>query len=1008
MYCTESDCPTMTSYEDVAKASELKCLRRHTMPPSSQKRQSSSGVVVNNIANSPTRRSFQRNKQPTSPKRPAPTTSTAVSSPSFLSRFIYLFVVVVFVRTIWNSILVTRNWQTPTNLGILDFPSVMQQHHYQSSRLSSTTTPSSPSTMMRGPMTRRISSSYKRKPRRPKKIDQEAIELPPLAVTIKRQDQVLTIIDSLNQEGMMSWVTLCHGKPNKNDGDHHHHPLDSTSRVLISGILTHPVASELVFALLDKCGVDLVTGIDIGGLGPESASRYAFSLRQFPPNKLHIIRTQYPMTLPKLEKIFDLLIPTHIIHLEPNSFRSVSPLFIEEEADSSNSSWPDGIAVRTSIDILERYCNLSLKHQYYQPDHPIALLHVISNSSSFTSKGNGNLISKALDSLYPIILQTYKERYGVNVAQLKLPEMYGPFNEGSTWMTDTFLHKMRSQANSTSANNATKTWKTLTARVDHEYQNSHGPFLHVNDAVFSIIESLRRQELFVGDSSSSSLTAFVPPESLYVSMDEIQQAVIELYSQLAKGIVAMRVSFILSWRHKVKRQPYYGWAYHHEKDPTLRRVLDFTHKQLLQNRLTGLSEIQRRQNYLFPCQSECSSSDIPCRKKSVFSSGAGGDEGESAIHLSQNITRECRFVLYMADFSRTLTDIPLVQDNPDSAWPRDTLCQIAFVSDSSSVVQSAVHEEKKNQPEENLHTSELNGKLIHNNWHLIWVNHNISKSEADYMMPKIAPGIFFSRNVTRAMYVEPVHLHSLPPLNAIWYMMAKQLDSKKRQKRLPSSKRTGTALGRSMTSPFIPAKHVALFVHEPATDDVNQASGLSVDSLAKFVLQQKGKAAERAEWPRRQFQLYEDSFFDKTYYGGDDFELVDTFLMIHQFSSDRSKRLRCEWYEEQLFWSNHDITQPTDEGHNDLPILHRNRDLEDLSLSFVLASWRRDGRLVPNLEESQGTKNDDIWGERIIDVSIGDAVEEEEEVSMDGDEDPLPSQYFVKTHPSMRARKRYF
>ena len=211
-------------------------------------------------------------------------------------------------------------------------------------------------------------------------------------------------------------------------------------------------------------------------------------------------------------------------------------------------------------------------------------------------------------------------------------------------------------------------------------------------------------------------------------------------------------------------------------------------------------------------------------------------------------------------------------------------------------------------------------------------------------------------------------MDSLPPLQVIWFLLNKSLDAKSQKARTTRVMRSGTSIGKSVGLPPTPARHVALFAHNYGISHVDLEER-QAGAIARFVLEQKGQGPER-DWPRRQLEFYDHAL--EMY----PFRLVDTFLVIHNLQSNRSRRLRCEWYEEQLFWSHED---------------DRNRDLEDLSLAFVLAKWRKQQRLIPL---------DDTWGERIVDPTKGDVVDPDPY-------GPSPSQYFVKLHNPMKARKRY-
>lgn len=232
------------------------------------------------------------------------------------------------------------------------------------------------------------------------------------------------------------------------------------------------------------------------------------------------------------------------------------------------------------------------------------------------------------------------------------------------------------------------------------------------------------------------------------------------------------------------------------------------------------------------------------------------------------------------------------------------------------------------------------------------------------MMPKITPGSFVSRNVAKAFYMELEHLNSIPPLQVVWFLMARKLDAKAQPARRVREMRSGTGVGRWVDAQAVPARHVALFAHT-----FNSTFSRSDERLVSYMLEQKGMSPEPQQIAasKRQWQAYGHSL-----HSTDDsasFRPVDTALVIHQLGSDRSLRLRCEWYEEHLFWSDRKF--------------NGNRHLEDLSLSYVLSRWRKEGWLGPM---------DKDWGEQMLEE---DSIEEG------------ASEYFVALHIPIKARKKY-
>ncbi|KAL3944626.1 MAG: hypothetical protein SGBAC_001286 [Bacillariaceae sp.] len=301
-------------------------------------------------------------------------------------------------------------------------------------------------------------------------------------------------------------------------------------------------------------------------------------------------------------------------------------------------------------------------------------------------------------------------------------------------------------------------------------------------------------------------------------------------------------------------------------------------------------------------------------------------------------------------------------------WPSDTVCQLAFVSSRSKLVTNLMSDKEAQHGQEKSSLEVWNGNLSHNRWKLLWPNQSSTHlAEGDYIMPKIAPGSFMSHNVTKALYLEPSNIDTLPSLPILWFLMSKQLDQRKIPGRDKIVRRKGTSAESTVHIPGIPSKRVALFTHWFATQGYATAG-----AMAKDILDQKGIGWERS-WPTQQMSLYDYAMRDF------EFKVPDTFLVVHNVQSDRSRRLRCEWYEEQLFWS-------TDDGEE-----LRSRDLEDITLASVLARWRAEGRLIPD--------DDETWGERML---TDDELKEERE-----EHDSSSTQYFVKMHRPMAVRRKY-
>lgn len=249
------------------------------------------------------------------------------------------------------------------------------------------------------------------------------------------------------------------------------------------------------------------------------------------------------------------------------------------------------------------------------------------------------------------------------------------------------------------------------------------------------------------------------------------------------------------------------------------------------------------------------------------------------------------------------------------------------------------------------------------------------------MMPKVAPGGLFSSNITRAFYFEPTSFKSFPPLVVIWNLLRKQLDDKSKE----NVRETDTR-GRQVIIPYIPGRLVALFIHSLWLPDSFESNS-SFDTLARHILKQKGLDSDRP-WPRRQLDFY-SHVFGMTH-GDFPFEWVDTGLIIHNLQARKSRLLRCEWYQEHLFWSS-DSNRDDDHAPHGNP----NRHFEDLSLAYIIGKWRNGGQLV---DEEETRK----WGERVLET--GDLVKEQEQQAQLGPDYRAPRQYFLRLFKPVKAR----
>ncbi|MGK3753319.1 MAG: hypothetical protein ACI8RD_005626 [Bacillariaceae sp.] len=723
---------------------------------------------------------------------------------------------------------------------------------------------------------------------------------------------------------------------------------NASDQILISRILSHPLAFELALVLAVECGVTHILGLSDHIPNAEESFRYEFLMQRIPNLKVHISET--PLGKRTMEDLFEGFSPTYIFYFQSDSFLL--------SADDKLSAF----TTHAMIDELQQICNTIVK---IRSERPASFLHVTSNVP-YTNTKSAGVFSK----LSPILLDTYRFQYQLRARQLNLPYIYGPFTGGASWLhSDEFLHRTSMVTDKVQAYDSTST-------------SMAQPLISISKAIQSILVSGSLEHT----QKQNSIPILAAAKSQTTSLLQLSKKLLPIVQSSNKNegeTVDETLLPILSWNYK-QTNPYEDPSPVHdstkENSRITRLALMNTRHHILEKKMDpGVSLLERRQHHLFPCISACASF-VQCHQLSVWN---------SVLTITKEITNGCRYLLYTTNFSPTLEKLPLLKEAENkAAWPRESFCQLAFVSSNSPIVNNTINEAVKTDDQSSdKSVNEWNGQVSNNGWKLIWVDEDErSLSEADYMMPKMIPESIVNDGVQKAFYLEPQHFDVLPSLQIIWYLMGRQLDAKAK----PKSNLPGESQGNEM----IPSRHIDLFAHSYNVTSFNSDPTKEdyMSNAAKFILEQKGKSTQgynSFQNNTRQFEVYAKSItWQKAQETGSGFQLVDTPLMIYSVNSVRSKRLRCEWYEEHLFWSN----------END------NRNLEEISLSYVLHRWRRQRRLLPLSDE------DTTWGELVMIGESGEAIsplDEEQDTYEEENISTSTSQHFVKLYNPLKARTAY-
>jgi hypothetical protein len=456
----------------------------------------------------------------------------------------------------------------------------------------------------------------------------------------------------------------------------------------------------------------------------------------------------------------------------------------------------------------------------------------------------------------------YHVHYNINSIGLELPYLYGPWGTIGSWI-----------------------WSMAEKLVDNSLtlesssvSNNHSQFLYVEDAADAIIAAmqLNHPSLMVKFKSNvykEILMNIIQNKNYTEGNVKESTAHSDNFPWLIETTPRKGLQRLISW-HFSKSYPY-GRATFKRRMPTY--VMENFH-------------------YQFPCTSECSipGSCLP----SVY---------DEVVRNSRKITKGCRNVLYVVHLSHYLKDLPPalnIDENPPKGYTA-FLCQIAIISGFSIVAQ---------------------GEDIFRNWTLVRVPAEDSKmSEADFMLPKLSPGLLLDANVAKAIYLEIETLTHFTADKVVSFI--RSIDSQSKRGNYVKFQRSGTPIIRWDWIRGTPARISVMLGREYAGLQSNN----TISQLAKTIASEKELPINKRMNIQTEFYEHAAHLVQTTQsrrldelqannYKEFPFQFWNTDLIVHDLRFDEARLLRCEWYDEQVFWGT--------------------RGMEDVSLSFILAKRR--------------------------------------------------------------------
>jgi nucleoside-diphosphate-sugar epimerase len=648
-------------------------------------------------------------------------------------------------------------------------------------------------------------------------------------------------------------------------------PLSHNSRVVVTGLL-QPLGVALALRLHKDCGVSTIIGVD--ALLPnvrmermKYMERYAI-LQKAIPNLHRLLVPEMGLPLDDIVKRHQ---PTHIVHL------------------SQQRHYQENLLS------MQQLCDLLVQEKK---------LHLVFVSSSADELSEG---------ANQVVASTYHALHGISAVGLRLPEIYGYPDDNNSPMSQLVVRFMSGNTTTTTTNG------TVVER----------DCLFVDDAVDALVAGMqfRPTELTTLSIPSNITTSMLSNElSKMMTLSENPTVMTGSSSRKLRGDQARHwlgwtpsttlqqgVSRLISL-HLANKYPY-GDV-----------VDDFGHN--LTSFHVPLSTIILPQRVVFPCASECS------RRKSCEATVF-----DEVAKVSKMRSRGCKYVLYAVNLLPELNGLPSSGSRPSPENPvvqgeeEDKFCRIAFVSNRSPLVKQVVVASNKNE-----NPDSLNGQLKHNNWTLIWVNGDATTmSEAEFTVLKLSPKRFFSTSVSRAVYVDPFKL-PIPPYEYLDRFVT-SMEMSAKEARRQREYRSGTNIFRMVDVPPQRARRIVFASLQDMTLGEIPPRSPVFTHVQHFL---KRDGIIRPDKLRLQAQqlLYSyaahfvqtnprrpEDEIRSTIYHEFPFFWLRTAMIVHDLREEAARQLRCEWYDEHLYWGN--------------------THLEDLALAYVLARRRIMGQLAP-------------------------------------------------------------
>jgi len=814
--------------------------------------------------------------------------------------------------------------------------------------------------------------------------------------------------------------------------------IDSGARVLITGILSTPLAFHLALTLKKQCGVQVLIGMD--ALLPNTIRSRLQFVEQMKILATNVPEMVQPILVPflgldprvkKAKKESSELLsvlpvtreldlmgfqPTHIVHLASTTFqkphdpetaapnpyapkRPMSPY----QLDSEDSYEPSLFQIRTSMSGMEQLLS-SVAGSASDREHLPHVTYASSTTSTQrTALTRDALVHTKIKLADEILADTYHLLYGIQSVGVRMPpsSVYGPWDHGNSDMYHALEMALHGNISSFEENTEVR------------------ELIYVNDAVQAIITAMqyrpeRATNFEISATCAASLSEVASKAmalaagtnkgrlsvgtEIFVPVTAVPQLQWKSVTSLHEGVLRT-----LAWHidRAFPNGPPGGW----DKDGKDAQA-PVTGDDLLQKNsisTCAADDLSCHVGSLYlPCASECCTKD-QCQA-SIF---------DSVRELARNMTEGCDAVLYTQSLSRDLADLQLQAQFEDDVEP--AICNLAFVAQYSPLVKAVVEkiplDELKRlgvpfNTEYDVQLEKLNGRLLYRGWILIWVDPVDPVYPTDLSLLKLSPGRMFSKDVLYAVFVEENFTVSPTP-DDVRFLISQMDRGATKQKsvwRNVKDEHTSKVNKVKLIIPPEPEKRVAMLVSQlkfkiSDRSRISQAAKISVLDAVRFMRFEIGSDPTK-EKESQEIKLQRD-FYKRipNFVNGKDlrdgfeplykYELkhwVRTRWVVHDLSLEESRDLRCRWYREHVQWGS---------------------EIDQLSLANVMAQQEIERRIaITDLDDRAKMKIPEIPElKEVTDSSEWFAMQGENEILPDAEEesekDPAKEEEVVEEGPQV-------